>query len=157
VRWEHHSWGYRAPPRPAGWTGAGYHAAWNGAQARSGRDWHGAVTTPTHRSYSGYRTGYSHTATTQAQYRGATANVQRREPAYVNRTRTAEHTPAHAQQRAHVQQRAIAAQPRAEAHGHVAQPRAQAQQARAQANHGHAVHQSNANRDNKRDHDRDQH
>lgn len=144
VRWEHHSWGYRAPPRPAGWAaGARYQTGWNG-QARSGRDWHGAVAPAAHRSYSG-RAGYSGT-----QYRGSTATVQRRESAYVNRTRTAQRAPAYTQQRAHVQKRAIAAQPRAEAR--VSSTRAHAQQP---ASHGRAVHQSNVRRDDKRDHDRD--
>jgi len=163
VRWEHHHWGYRSPPRPAG-----YHAGWNGGHARAGHDWRAAANTSTHRSYSGYRNAGSRTGYSSVQHRtAATAGVTRRAPPNTGRAYTQQRGHAYAQQ--HAQQRATRTanvQPRAEAR--VGASPVRTQQARAPAaGHGRAVHQSNARQSSARksnaghghdrDHDRDHH
>jgi uncharacterized protein YraI len=158
VRWEHHRWGYHAPPRPSGWHTAG----WNGSRYHSGSytgQVRGAVTTTTHRNYAGYRDG--------TRYRGTAAatapRVQQRAPVS-GRAFTPQRGRAYSQrrERAYAQQRAPTAQPRVQARA--AQSNVRAAQARVSAEHGRAVHQANARQSNARrggnrgrDHDRNDH
>ena len=173
ARWIHHRWGYRRPPRPAGWHHGGWHGGghgtWHGGHDHHGsHDWHGGSHGTWHgghdhngsHDWHGSRPSNGHYTTGHEGRTGAVQHHAQATQRHVQAPRTAHRTPAYrgrvsAPQHANraMSSRGMASHARPAMH---ARPAAHASHARTSHARGHAAaKRGDDHSGNRRGHDRD--